>query len=298
MPHIPVLLEETLNGLNLKPNAIYVDGTLGSGGHARAVWEATGGKVTIIGFDRERDALERSERLLASLGAKPILINDSFRTIASQVKAHGFTHVDAVLLDIGISSVQLDDSGRGFTFQKNEPLLMTMEDVIIPDETLTARDLVMTSSESALADIIYAYGEETFARKIAHAIVEAREQKPIETTFDLVAVIESAVPFWYRKGKTHPATKTFQALRIAVNDELRALTEGIFGAFDILAPGGRLLIITFHSLEDRIVKNAFKAYTDNEQAVLITKKPIAPTREEITHNPRSRSAKLRIIQKI
>lgn len=298
MAHIPVLLEETIKGLNLKAGDVYVDGTLGSGGHAKAVVESLDGKVTVVGFDRERDALERSERLLASVGAKPVLINDSFRNIASRLQEQGFDEVNGVLMDIGISSVQLDDSGRGFTFQKDEPLLMTMEDTIIPDVTLTAYDLVNTSPETALADIIYAYGEDTFARRIAKAIVEARERAPIKTTFDLVRVVESAIPSRFQKGKTNPATKTFQALRIAVNDELGALTQGIDGAFEMLAPGGRLAIITFHSLEDRIVKNKFRDLQHADKAKLVTKKPIVPSEKEIKSNPRSRSAKLRIIEKI
>lgn len=296
MAHIPVLLEETITGLNLKPGAVYVDGTLGSGGHAAAAFQSQK-NVTIIGFDREGDAIKRAGKLLASLGAKPVLINDSFRNIASQLKDHGFTSVDAILMDIGISSVQLDDSGRGFTFQKDEPLLMTMEDEIIPDVTLTAYDLVNTSSESAIADIIYAYGEDTFARRIAKGIVEAREIAPIKTTFDLVRVVEASIPARFRKGKTNPATKTFQAFRIAVNDELGALRQGITGALEMLAPGGRLAIITFHSLEDRIVKNAFRDAQTEGIVDIITKKPIVPTDTESKSNPRSRSAKLRIVEK-
>ena len=296
MPHIPVLLEETLSGLNLKPGATYVDGTLGSGGHAAAVFNKLKGKVTIIGFDRDSDAIQRSKKLLSSLGAKPVLIQDSFSSMDEQIHAKGIKTVDAVLLDIGISSVQLDDSGRGFTFQKDEPLQMTME-ANPNSETLTAKDLVNTSYEEALADIIFAYGEEKFARRIAKAIVEQRKIKPIETTFDLVSVVSEAVPGWYKKGKTNPATKTFQALRIAVNDELRALTKGIESAYKILAPGGRLLVITFHSLEDRIVKNLFREYQKEHGGILITKKPIVPSKEETRNNPRARSAKLRIIEK-
>ncbi len=296
MAHIPVLLEETINGLNLKPGAVYVDGTLGSGGHALAAFQSQE-NLTIIGFDREGDAIKRAGALLASAGAEPILINDSFRNIASQLKSHGFTEVDAILMDIGISSVQLDDSGRGFTFQKDEPLLMTMEDEIVPDVTLTAYDLVNTSSESAIADIIYAYGEDTFARRIAKGIVEAREIAPIKTTFDLVRVVEASIPARFRKGKTNPATKTFQAFRIAVNDELGALKQGIAGALEMLAPQGRLAIITFHSLEDRIVKNAFREAQTEGIVNIVTKKPIVPTDTESRSNPRSRSAKLRIVEK-
>jgi 16S rRNA (cytosine1402-N4)-methyltransferase len=202
------------------------------------------------------------------------------------------------LLDIGISSVQLDDSGRGFTFQKDEPLLMTMESEVIPDVTLAAKDLINTSSEEALADIIYAYGEEKFARKIAKAIVDRRRITPLLTTFELVSVVESAVPSWYKRGKTNPATKTFQALRIAVNDELGALSQGIKESFEILKPGGRLAVISFHSLEDRIVKNMFRDLVKEERGELVSKKPIGPSRKEEISNPRARSAKLRVIQKI
>ena len=172
---------------------------------------------------------------------------------------------------------------------------MTMEATIVPDVTLTASDLVNTSSESALADIIFAYGEEKYARRIAKAIVERRRVHPLLTTFDLVSVVDGAVP---SRGKAHPATKTFQALRIAVNDELGALREGIAGALSVLKPGGRLAVITFHSLEDRIVKNAFRDSVKKGESIVITKKPIGPSREETRSNPRSRSAKVRIIQKI
>lgn len=296
MAHIPVLLEEVITGLDLKPGAVYVDGTFGSGGHAKAVWEHLKGNVTIVGFDREADALKRGGELLRSLGAEPILINASFRTMEVALPEHGIETADAILLDIGISSVQLDDSGRGFSFMRDEPLLMTMNDTVTP-ETLTAKDLVNSLDESKIADIIYAYGEETFARKIAASIVKVRDVKPIETTFELVDAIKAGVPHWYGKGKTHPATKTFQALRIATNDELGALKEGIEAAFGVLKPGGRLAVITFHSLEDRIVKNMFRDLSKESKGKLITKRPIPPTRAEVIGNPRSRSAKLRVIEK-
>jgi 16S rRNA (cytosine1402-N4)-methyltransferase len=297
MAHIPVLLEETIDGLDLKAGSVYVDGTLGSGGHAKAVWEKTAGKVTIVGFDREQDALKRSEVLLKSIGAKPILINQSFRTIATALLEHGIKGADAVLFDIGISSVQLDDSKRGFSFLRDEPLLMTMRDDVTKD-TLTAKDLLNTLPAESIASIIYAYGEETFSRKIAATIVAKRDVKPFETTFELVEAINESVPNWYKKGKTHPATKTFQALRIAVNDELQALTEGITGAVSVLNPKGRLAVITFHSLEDRIVKNMFRDLQKEGLVTIITKKPIGPTAKETKTNSRSRSAKLRIIEKI
>lgn len=294
--HIPVLLDEVVRGLDLKPGDVYVDGTLGRGGHAEALYTYVGGKLTIIGFDRDQEAIEASKVRLENLGAKPMLFNESFRHIANVLKENKLTPVDAVLLDIGLSSPQFDSSGRGFTFQRDEPLLMTMERDITP-ETLTARDLLNTLNEKGIADIIYAYGEEKFARRIAKEIVERRRVHPLQTTFDLVSVVDAAVPSWYKRGKTHPATKTFQALRIAVNDELDALKEGINGSMEMLKSGGRLAIVTFHSLEDRIVKHMFKDLVQQGYGLAITKRPITPTKEELHFNPRARSAKLRIIEK-
>jgi 16S rRNA (cytosine1402-N4)-methyltransferase len=205
--------------------------------------------------------------------------------------------VDRILLDLGLSSFQLDDGGRGFTFRKDEPLLMTMKKN--PDENdLTAMDIVNTWEEKTIADIIYGFGEEKYSRKIAKAIVESREQKKIKTTFDLVEIIEKSVGHLYKKSKIHPATKTFQALRIATNAELTNLEMFIKKSFERLSRGGRIAIITFHSLEDRIVKRSFVELKQKGYAELITKKPIVPTVEETKSNPRARSSKLRIIEKI
>ncbi len=294
--HIPVLLEEVVKGLAVSPGAIYVDGTLGRGGHALALYKSVNKDLTIIGFDRDQEAIEVTEKHFKSLGMRYEFIHDSFRNIAQVLHEKKRVPVNAVLLDIGLSSPQFDTSSRGFTFRKDEPLLMTMERDVTP-EMLTAKDIVNTFDEEALANIIYAYGEEKFARRIAHAIVERRRVHPLQTTNDLVSVVDAAVPSWYKRGKIHPATKTFQALRIAVNDELEALKEGIMGAFEVLAPGGRLAVITFHSLEDRITKHLFRSFVAEGKATLITKRPITPGTEELHHNPRARSAKLRIIQK-
>lgn len=296
MAHIPVLLKETIDLLKLHTNSIYVDGTLGGGGHASAVYETLKGNVTIVGFDRDALALERAGARLSKLGCSPILINDSFRNIEKILTEKKQIPVDAILFDIGFSSDQMDNSGRGFSFQKDEPLEMTLE-YPITENTLKATDLLNTSSEEALANMIYAYGEERYARRIAKKIVERRRVHPLMTTFDLVSCVDAAVPYAYKRGKIHPATKTFQAIRIAVNDELRALEEGIAGAYNVLANSGRFAVITFHSLEDRIVKNAFRNLAKEGGAVVITKKPIGPSLEEAHNNPRSRSAKLRVIEK-
>lgn len=295
--HVPVLLDEVIQGISLPPHGVYLDGTLGNGGHAKAVFLSSGKTARIIGIDRDSDALLRAQKTLAEAGAGSALcLEGNYREMRSLVATHGITTVDAILLDLGISSPQLDVSGRGFSFRFDEPLLMTMQKN--PDETtITARDVVNNWSEESLSDIIYGFGEERFARRIARAIVDARKDSPIETTFDLIAVIERAVPASYRHGRTHYATKTFQAIRIAVNDELRALEEGLRAAYDLLAPGGALAVITFHSLEDRIVKRCFKQFTEAGFGKSTTKKPILPSEQESKTNPRARSAKLRIFKK-
>jgi 16S rRNA (cytosine1402-N4)-methyltransferase len=295
--HTPVLLSETLELLNLRKGTTYVDGTMGGAGHASAVWKALDGAVTIVGFDRDNEALARAGIRLSALGAMPKLFHESFRNIEQVLTDNNLVPVEAILFDIGISSDQLDASGRGFSFLREEPLLMTLE-YPVTETTLTARDLLNSSSEAALADMIYAYGEERYARRIARVIVEKRQVHPLMTTFDLVSCVDAAVPFSYKKGRIHPATRTFQALRIAVNDELRALPEGISGGFKALAVGGRLAVITFHSLEDRIVKQAFRTLAKEIDANVITKKPVGPSEEEAHNNPRARSAKLRVIEKV
>ena len=286
MRHIPVLLHESLEGLNLKDGDIFLDGTLGSAGHSLAVAEKFGDEVEIIGIDRDAEALKRSEERLRSLTHSAYLKLESFRNLDEVLKSLGITRVNAILLDLGISSEQIDDSGRGFSFQRDEPLDMRMS-----KECITAAEILNSWSEHAIELILRGFGEERASRKIARAIVERREHKPFVTTTDLIEVLGE------RKGKLHPATKTFQALRIAVNEELTALEDGLTKAFNALSSGGRLAVISFHSLEDRIVKNFFRDKAKAGVAKLINKKPITPSEEELKRNPRSRSAKLRVIEK-
>ena len=227
---------------------------------------------------------------------KVVLKKDNFRNLDKTLESIGIEKVNAILLDLGFSSNQMDDSKRGFSFQKNEPLLMTLKDNLNEDD-LTAKEIVNEWDEENIADIIYGYGEETFSRVIAKKIIELRKEEPIETTYDLVAVIEKAVPNWYKHKKIHFATKTFQALRIAVNDEIGALKEVLPKTIDALGDTGRVAVISFHSIEDRAVKQFFKSQKDADVGTIITKKPITPKRAEVIKNPRARSAKLRIFEK-
>jgi 16S rRNA (cytosine1402-N4)-methyltransferase len=296
MSHIPVLLEEIKTALELKAGDVYVDGTLGLAGHAKAMYLAADKKATIIGFDKDGDSLKKAKVALEEIGAQPILFKTSFASMKKCLVLEQVASVHAILLDLGVSSPQLDTSGRGFSFRFDEPLLMTMNESV-DEHTLTAKDLLSSLSTEQIETIIKNYGEERYAKSIARAIVAHRELEPIETTFQLVDIIKGAVPSIYRHGKIHPATKTFQALRIAVNDELGDLEKGLEAAFDLLAPEGKLAVITFHSLEDRIVKHFMKDKVLASKGVLYSKKPIVPTEVEIKNNPRSRSAKLRVIIK-
>jgi len=296
MEHVPVLLHESIDGLGLKAGDVVIDGTLGAGGHSSEIARRFGSSVQIVGFDLDENALGLAQAAITAAGGNLTPIHANFRTLDSACQEKGIATVNAVLFDFGISSMEIGESGRGFSFKYDEPLLMTLQNPIT-DTTLTARDVVNSTREDELADIIFNYGEERFSRRIASAIVTARRKAKIETTFQLVEIIKSAVPAFYRNGRINPATKTFQALRIYVNDELGAITEGLEKAWNILAPEGRIATITFHSLEDRIVKNFFKDKAQNG-GKSITKKPTVPTRAEVIANPRCRSAKLRIIEKI
>lgn len=297
MQHQSVLLRESCEGLALKSGSTVVDATLGSGGHSLALWQLYGDTTKIIGFDLDGDAIERAGKLLRDAGCTPLLINESFGTLKTSLEKNGITSVDGILFDLGISSVQLDDSGRGFSFKRDEPLLMTLTDHPV-DETVTAYDVVNTWDEETLHTIIKGFGEERYAGLIAKGIARARKDKKFATTFELVECIRASVPASYTRQKIHFATKTFQAIRIATNGELAVLKQTLPLALEILNPGGRIAVITFHSLEDRIVKHFFKQASIEGQAKLITKKPIVPKREEELSNSRSRSAKLRIIEKI
>lgn len=306
--HVSVLLDESIEGLNIKEDGIYVDGTLGGAGHSlEIVKKLTTGKL--IGIDQDENALNKAKEVLSEYRDKVIFVHDNYENIDSILKDLNIEKIDGILLDLGVSSHQLDERSRGFSHNKDAPLDMRM------DETsyLTARDVVNNYSERELEDIIFNYGEDRWARRIAQFIVEDRREKPIETTFELVTVIKKAIPKEVRKDGHHPAKKTFQGIRIEVNRELDVLKLSIPKMVKLLNPHGRLAIITFHSLEDRIVKNEFKdLYNDCicppeipicncdqiREIKIITRKPIVAGKQELDVNPRSRSAKLRICEKI
>lgn len=294
--HTTVLLNEAIQGLNLgiKKNPIVLDGTFGGGGHSELLCHMG---VKVIAIDQDKAAFEKAKDKFQDLDCDITFVNSNFRDLDKVLEKENVQNVDGIILDLGLSSDQLENSGRGFSFRKDEVLLMTMKENP-SSEDITAYDVVNSWEEKNLADIIYGYGEEQFARRIAKGIVEARVLAPIKTTFDLVRVIEASVPNFYKKGRINPATKTFQAIRIAVNDELGALKEVLEKGFESLKIGGRMSVISFHSLEDRIVKRFYKNKEGEDRGLLITKRPQVPSKEEIKINPRSRSAKLRIIEKI
>jgi len=293
--HRPVLLKESIDALKLKKGEVYLDGTLGSGGHSAEVAKRFKDSVTIIAIDRDPDAVKRSRGKLEEFTTNFKLFNESFRNLDTVLGEAGIESVDAILFDLGLSSDQLSPpaggSGRGFSFLRDEPLDMRMSGT-----GPTAADILNSWDEHAIELILRGFGEEKFSRKIASAIVERRKIKPFETTFDLVGtVLEIKKRTW--KDRIHPATQTFQAIRIAVNEELTALEVGLQKGFEVLKPGGRFAVISFHSLEDRMVKNFFRDKVKEEVAKHITKKPATASAEEVEENPRSRSAKLRIIEK-
>lgn len=295
MEHVPVLLHETIEGLHLAAGTTVVDATLGAGGHSSAIAKEFGEQVRIVGFDLDAEALKLAGKTVTEAGGKLVPIHSNFRHIEERLAEKGIDAIDGALFDLGVSSMEIGQSGRGFSFQYDEPLYMTLENPITA-ETLTAREVVNSMPERELADIIYKYGEERFSRQIAKVISVVRRRKKIETSMELAAIVADAVPNSYKNGRINPATKTFQALRIYVNDELGAAEEGIRGAWKLLRPGGRIAVITFHSLEDRLVKNIYKELS-KQGGTIITKKPISPSRKEVIENRRSRSAKLRIIEK-
>ena len=296
--HDTVLLAEAVDSLSVQPDDTVVDATLGGAGHFALLMSKLGAKGTLIGIDADHSALERAQLHLQTVPEatrpKVILIEDNFSNLSSILARAGEESPDKVLFDLGWSGFQLS-TGRGFSFRADEPLLMTYGDP--KNAETTAGDLVNHLSEVSLADTIFALGEERFARGIARSIVAAREAQPILTTFALVEAIEAGVPGWYRHRRLHPATKTFQALRIAVNDELGALRSGLAAALAALSPGGRIAVITFHSIEDRIVKSMLRDAAYAGQGILVCKKPIIASLVELTRNPRARSAKLRVFEK-
>ncbi len=295
--HKSVLLKEVLELLDIQVDDVLVDGTINGGGHSLAFAEKLSEKGTLIGIDLDPKALAVSQERLAKFSCHKYFIEGNFRDIDKHLKGIGIKKVDKFFLDLGWSSNQFEDAKRGFSFQKDGPLLMTLSG---KDEglTFTARDIVNDWGEDSLVEIFQSYGEERFAKRIAKRILIAREKKAIETTRELAQIIEDAVPLAYRRRKIHPATKVFQALRITVNDEIEALKEFLDKSFPLLQTGGRMAIISFHSIEDRIVKHFFREKEKEGLAQRINKKPIVASFEELRENPRSRSAKLRIIQKI
>ncbi len=289
--HIPVLLKEVLNGLAIKKGEIFLDCTAGGGGHCGAVCRQLGSSVKIVAIDQDEDAINRvKEELFPCNGICRV---GNFRNLGRILDETGINQPHKILFDLGLNSNQLEESHRGFSFQKNEPLLMTFEKNPL-DYRSTAAGIVNGWSQEEITGILQRFGEERRARKIAEAIVAERKRQPITTSQQLAELVAKIVP----RGKIHPATKTFQALRIAVNDELNVLTEGLRQSFQRLASNGRLAVISFHRLEDRIVKNFFREKEKEKLGKILTKKPLVPTAEEIVKNRRAHSAKLRIIEKI
>lgn len=306
--HKSVLLEETINGLRVGPEGIYVDGTLGGAGHAKKVCEKLSAKGRFIGIDQDQDAIIAAARRLAAYKGNTTIVRSNYCYMVQELKKLEIEKVDGILLDLGVSSYQLDSAERGFTYREDVLLDMRMD----RRAERTARDIVNGYSADELTRVIRDYGEERFAKKIARRIVECRRDKPIETTGELAKIICSAIPAKYRMMPGHPAKRTFQALRIELNRELEVLEDSLEGMIEILNPGGRICVITFHSLEDRIVKNIFKKSENpctcpREFPVcvcgktplghVVTKKPILPGREEVEENRRSKSAKLRIFER-
>ena len=293
--HKSVLLQEMVKGLDIEEGGVIVDCTLNTGGHSELVLSLYP-SVRVIGIDMDSEAIAKARARLAEYGNRFEAFKSNFRNLDKVLEDAGVDQVSGFMFDLGWSSDQLELSGRGFSFQRDEPLLMTYE--AHPKDDVTARMIVNEWGEDTIETLIKNYGEEDHATRIAKAIIEARKTKPIETTGELREIIWNAVPPYYRNHKIHPATKTFQALRITVNDEFGALKEALRKAYDHTQKESRIAVISFHSSEDRIVKEWSKELAKQGQALLITKKPIAPTAKEIKSNPRARSAKLRIIQKI
>jgi 16S rRNA (cytosine1402-N4)-methyltransferase len=288
--------KEALFWLIQENGRTYLDCTVGYSGHAERILEASGPDSRLIGIDRDAVAIAASRERLARFGDRVLLLHGHFVDLKRHLTVRGIGQVDGILFDLGISSPQLEEPGRGFSFQGDGPLDMRMDQSM----SGTAADLVNRWPEAQLADTIFQFGEERFSRRIARAIVRARERHLLATTKELVSVVEGAVPAHYRHGRLHCATRTFQAIRIAVNHELDCLDPALRDAADVLSPGGRLCVISFHSLEDRIVKHTLRALSgkDDPALVVLTKKPQIPTREESDRNPRSRSAKLRAAQRV
>ncbi len=306
--HVPVLYEECMENLRIIPDGIYADGTLGGGGHSMGIGRRLGPEGTLIGIDRDTDALEAAGKRLEPLECRKIFVHDNYSNIKEILEEHGIPGLNGALLDIGVSSFQLDNADRGFSYMHDAPLDMRMN----RDDSFSAYDVVNGYDKRQLTEIIKNYGEERWASRISDFIIKKRETGPIETTGELVDVIKAAIPASARREGPHPAKRTFQAIRIEVNGELEQLEKAVDEFCDVLLPGGRLCIITFHSLEDRIVKEAFNRRLDpctcpkefpvcicgkTADVVKVTGKPIVSGKDELSNNPRARSAKLRVIEK-
>lgn len=307
--HQTVLQNETVDAVVPKDGGRYVDCTLGGAGHTRLLLERSAPAGRVLAIDHDQSAIDNAGQLLREEMHRLSLVRSNFREIRRICETCAFLPADGVVFDLGVSSPQFDVAERGFSYRLDAPLDMRMDD----RTPMTAADLVNTAAEDELTDILFKYGEERFSRRIARAIVETRARQPIQTTRQLVDIVTAAIPAAARRTGPHPARRTFQALRIQVNDELGALTDGLQAAFSVLRVGGRMAVITFHSLEDRIVKHAFQGFAQGcicppdfpvcqchrvPQATLVTRKPIVPSEDEVAVNPRARSAKLRVIEKI
>lgn len=308
--HYSVLLKETIENLNIRPDGVYVDGTLGGGGHAYQVASRLSEKGRLIGIDQDADAIAAAGERLSEFGDKITIIRSNYANMKEELHRIGIEKVDGIVLDLGVSSFQLDTPERGFTYRdENAPLDMRMDD----RQSLTARDIVNEYSEMELYHIIRDYGEDKFAKNIAKHIVQERKKKPIETTGELTEIIRASIPMKVQATGGHPAKRTFQAIRIELNKELEVLQNNLDDMIELLNPGGRICIITFHSLEDRIVKSNFKRNENpctcpsdfpvcvcgkKSKGKVITRKPILPSEEELSVNSRSKSAKLRVFERV
>lgn len=307
--HVSVLLQETIDGLAVKPDGIYVDGTTGGGGHSYEICKMLGENGRLICIDQDAEALAAAEKRLEPFAGIVTLVKSNYAQMKEVLKQLGIDKVDGIVLDLGVSSYQLDNAERGFSYREDAPLDMRMD----REQTLTARDIVNEYPESELYRIIKEYGEERFAKNIARNICKRRQDKPLETTFELVDIIRGSMPAKARNGKSHPAKRTFQAIRIECNQELEVLRQALDEMVDLLKDGGRISIITFHSLEDRMVKTSFRRQENpctcppdfpvcvcgnKPKGKVITRKPILPSEEECEQNTRSKSAKLRVFERI
>jgi 16S rRNA (cytosine1402-N4)-methyltransferase len=292
--HVSVMHREVMEFLRPSPGGCFLDGTLGLGGHAASIAEAIGPQGHLIGLDRDENSLELAKARLSGFKGRLDLVQSDFRDFDAVLKQLGVKELDGMLLDLGISSFQMDNPARGFSFRLEGPLDMRMDQ----NGFVSAYELVNSLGEEELAKIIFNFGEERYSRRIARMIVQYRATKPVETTHELEEIIFKAVPASYRHMRIHPATRTFQAIRIAVNRELESLKIVLDKAVDHLKVGGRIAVISFHSLEDRIVKEKFRNLSKEEQVSLLMKKPLMPGDEEIQANPRSRSARLRVAERV